>query len=129
MSSRWVPRRTTESPSRKERRTFASALCSTRSRISTQMALGDLWNRTLVYFGIAEEDEWDDDYAATEELERSYEERRANVRRLSPRKRDDPDDWTEAPQREEPRPTRLRRVDTAAPAGPAPASVHLVIPR
>ena len=93
------------------------------------MALGDLWNRTLVYFGIAEEDEWDDDYAATEELERSYEERRANVRRLSPRKRDDPDDWTEAPQREEPRPTRLRRVDTAARAGPAPASVHLVIPR
>ena len=93
------------------------------------MALGDLWNRTLVYFGIAEEDEWDDDYAATEELERSYEERRANVRRLSPRKRDDPDDWTETPQREEPRPTRLRRVDTPAPAGPAPASVHLVIPR
>jgi len=93
------------------------------------VALGDLWNRTLVYFGIAEEDEWDDDYAATEELERSYEERRANVRRLSPRKRDDPDDWTEAPQREEPRPTRLRRVDTPVPAGPAPASVHLVIPR
>ena len=95
------------------------------------MALGDLWNRTLVYFGIAEEDEWDDDYAATEELERSYEERRANVRRLSPRKREkDPDDWTEpAAQREEPRPARLRRVDTPSPAGPAPASVHLVIPR
>ena len=50
------------------------------------MALGDLWNRTLVYFGIAEEDEWDDDYAATEELERNYEERRANVRRLAPRR-------------------------------------------
>jgi cell division inhibitor SepF len=95
------------------------------------MALGDLWNRTLVYFGIAEEDEWDDDYAATEELERGYEERRANVRRLSPRKRDkDPDDWTEpAAQRAEPRPARLRRIDTPAPAGPAPASVHLVIPR
>ena len=85
------------------------------------MALGDLWNRTLVYFGIAEEDEWDDDYAATEELERSYEERRANVRRLSPRKRDkDPDDWTEpVAQREESRPARLRRIDTPSPAGPA----------
>ena len=94
------------------------------------MALGDLWNRTLVYFGIAEEDEWDDDYAATEELERSYEERRANVRRLSPRKRDrDPDDWTEPAQSVEPRPARLRRVDTPSPVGPAPASVHLVIPR
>ena len=94
------------------------------------MALGDLWNRTLVYFGIAEEDEWDDDYAATEELERSYEERRANVRRLSPRKRDrDPDDWTTPEQREEPPPARLRRIDNPAPAGPAPASVHLVVPR
>jgi cell division inhibitor SepF len=95
------------------------------------VAIGDLWNRTLVYFGIAEEDEWDDDYAATEELERSYEQQRANVRRLSPRRRDrDPDDWTAAsPPQEEPRPTRLRRVDAPAPAGPAPASVHLVVPR
>src|SRR5438874_8312404 len=129
MSSRWVPRRTTESPSRKERRTFASALCSTRSRISTQMALGDLWNRTLVYFGIAEEDEWDDDYAATEELERNYEERRANVRRLSPRRRErEADDWTEPAQRAEAR-ARLRRVEAPASVGPAPASVHLVVPR
>jgi|SRR5215211_3431224 len=97
------------------------------------MALGDLWNRTLVYFGIAEEDEWDDEYAANEELERTYEERRANVRRLSPRRREreTTDDWTQPPPpREEPRTTRLRRVDAPAPVvGPAPASVHLVIPR
>ena len=93
------------------------------------MALGDLWNRTLVYFGIAEEDEWDDDYAATEELERTYEEPRANVRRLSPRRRDgDADDWTQ-PKTVDERPARLRRVDSPAPAGPAPASVHLVVPR
>jgi cell division inhibitor SepF len=94
------------------------------------MALGDLWNRTLVYFGIAEEDEWDDDYAATEELERNYEQRRANVRRLTPRRRDrEFDDWTEpTQQRDEPR-TRLRRIDTPAPMGAAPASVHLVVPR
>ena len=94
------------------------------------MALGDLWNRTLVYFGIAEEDEWDDDYAATEELERNYEERRANVRRLSPRRRErEFDDWTEPAAQEEPTRTRLRRVDTPAAGGPAPASVHLVVPR
>ena len=94
------------------------------------MALGDLWNRTLVYFGIAEEDEWDDDYAATEELERSYEQQRANVRRLSPRRRErEPDDWTAPTQQVETRPTRLRRVDASAPVGPAPASVHLVVPR
>ena len=30
------------------------------------MGFADLWNRTLVYFGIAEEDEWDDEYAAEE---------------------------------------------------------------
>jgi cell division inhibitor SepF len=94
------------------------------------MALGDLWNRTLVYFGIAEEDEWDDDYAATEELERNYEERRANVRRLAPRRRErEFDDWTEPSAQQEPSRTRLRRVDTPAPVGPAPASVHLVVPR
>jgi cell division inhibitor SepF len=97
------------------------------------MALGDLWSRTLVYFGIAEEDEWDDDFAASEELERSYDERRAraNVRRISPRRRErEFDDWTEPTvQREEPR-ARLRRVDAPpAPVGPAPASVHLVVPR
>jgi cell division inhibitor SepF len=63
------------------------------------MGLGDLWNRTLVYFGIAEEydDAWDDDgYLTEEELEQSYAERSsANVRRLTPRsRRDEYDDWT-----------------------------------
>jgi cell division inhibitor SepF len=64
------------------------------------MGLGDLWNRTLVYFGIAEEydDAWDDDgYLTEDELEQSYAERpSANVRRLTPRGRsgDDYDDWT-----------------------------------
>ena len=63
------------------------------------MALGDLWNRTLVYFGIAEEDDdWDDEdgYIAEESLEQSYRER-PNVRRLTPRRRgQDFDDWTES---------------------------------
>ena len=52
------------------------------------MGFSDVWNRTLVYFGIAEEEDWDEDgYATNEELERSYSQRQANVRRLSPRKR------------------------------------------
>jgi cell division inhibitor SepF len=96
------------------------------------MALGDLWNRTLVYFGIAEEDEWDDDAAVEEELERSYEERRANVRRLAPRRRErDADDWTEATNETNAPRARLRRVDVPPAAGPAgaPTSVHLVVPR
>ncbi len=63
------------------------------------MGLGDLWNRTLVYFGIAEEydDAWDDDgYATEEELGQSYADRpNTNVRRLTPRAgRDEYDDWT-----------------------------------
>ena len=46
------------------------------------MGVGNVWNRALVYFGIAEEDEyWDDDYSAETSLERSYSER-PNVRRL-----------------------------------------------
>ena len=60
------------------------------------MAFADVWNRTLVYFGIAEEDdEWDEDgYVTEEELERTYSER-PNVRRLTPRRGQDFDDWTD----------------------------------
>ena len=97
------------------------------------MAFADLWNRTLVYFGIAEEDEeWDEEgYLANEELERTYAER-PNVRRLAPRRRRDFDDWTDpepeaertAVLRAAPGP-RLRGVDSA----PSAVRVHLVLPR
>ena len=62
------------------------------------MGFADVWSRTLVYFGIAEEDDWDEDgYATNEELERSYGAReRANVRRLQPRRGRDFDDWTDS---------------------------------
>jgi len=111
------------------------------------MALGDLWNRTLVYFGIAEEDEdWDDDdgYAAEESLEQSYRER-PNVRRLTPRRRGhDFDDWTESesdagPQRSaavrsaarQARPVAVERERPRIEALPSASSVrvHLVLPR
>src|SRR6476619_4914510 len=77
------------------------------------MGFADVWNRTLVYFGIAEEDEdWDEDgYVTNEELERSYSER-PNVRRLSPRRRrNEFEDWTdpEPPAPERSRPLRERR--------------------
>jgi (1->4)-alpha-D-glucan 1-alpha-D-glucosylmutase len=61
------------------------------------MGFADVWNRTLVYFGIAEEeDDWDEDgYLTEEDLERTYSER-PNVRRLTPRGRQqDFDDWTD----------------------------------
>src|SRR2546423_9507989 len=81
----------------------------------SRMGLGDVWNRTLVYFGIAEEDEdWDEDgYATDEELQRSYERERANVRRLQPRRRErDFDDWSDADER--PSPARLRAAGRAS---------------
>jgi cell division inhibitor SepF len=94
------------------------------------MGFADLWNRTLVYFGIAEEDEWDDDYAAEQELERSYQER-PNVRRLAPRRRErEFDDWTDAAnERTQVVRPRLRGIEAAPSRTGAPATVHLVIPR
>ena len=60
------------------------------------MGFGDVWNKTLVYFGIAEEEDWDEDgYVTDEDLQRSYAER-PNVRRLAPRRRErEFDDWTD----------------------------------
>jgi cell division inhibitor SepF len=97
------------------------------------MGFSDVWNRTLVYFGIAEDEEWDEDgYATNEELERTYGAReRANVRRLQPRRGRDFDDWSDpepAAASAEPRPsTRLRGVDAVPSA--ASVKVHLVLPR
>ena len=103
------------------------------------MGFSDVWNRTLVYFGIAEDEEWDEDGLETqEELEREYRSRstRQNVRRL-PRRRE-PEGWSEdsagveaAPaavatsssSSRSSRPTRLRSADTSR------TSVHLVLPR
>ena len=110
------------------------------------MGFAEVWNRTLVYLGIAEEDDdWDEDgYVTEEELEGRYRER-PNVRRLAPRRsaRPEYDDWTDPsgtdvspsdrtavtqadrPERAERSERRLRSVD----ALPSAAKVHLVIPR
>src|SRR5688500_6608805 len=90
------------------------------------MGFSDLWNRTLVYFGIAEDEEWDDDVMQTnEEPQESHRRRdRQNVRRLPSSA--DGDEWDSddaQPSRRE-RSSRLRSV-----SAPAPAKVHLVAPR
>ncbi len=96
------------------------------------MAFGDLWSRTLVYFGIAEDEEWDDDSLETSEqqLEERYRRRdRQNVRRLPSSA--EAQGWeseesavaASQPTRRE-RSSRLRSV-----SAPAPAKVHLVVPR
>jgi len=116
------------------------------------VSFGDLWNRTLVYFGIAEEDDDyydDEDFSEAEEsLEQSYRER-PNVRRLTPRRRSSTyDDWTEsaeaepAPVPRASRPSAAERAQAArtvraasavrhmaAVPNPGAVRVHLVLPR
>jgi cell division inhibitor SepF len=111
-----------------------------RSNISPGMGFADVWNKTLVYFGIAEEEEWDEDgYLTDEELRAAYAER-PNVRRLAPRRRSQEfDDWTDpepaaqrtsvlrpSPQQRETAPRRLRGVESIASPN---VKVHLVLPR
>jgi len=89
------------------------------------MGFSELWSRTLVYFGIAEDEEWDEDgYVTNEQLEESYRQRdRQNVRRLP--SAPEADEWApEEPHRGRRQAARLRTVDP----GP-PAKVHLVVPR
>jgi cell division inhibitor SepF len=103
------------------------------------MGFADVWNRTLVYFGIAEEEDWDEDgYLTDEELQRVYADR-PNVRRLAPRRsrREEFDDWTDPEPsaatartsilRPAPEPRRLRGVEPMPGAGSV--RVHLVLPR
>jgi cell division inhibitor SepF len=97
------------------------------------MGFADVWNRTLVYFGIAEEEDWDEDgYATQEELERSYGER-PNVRRLAPRRRHGQfDDWSEGDTASSARTGILRstsRVRGVEAVPSASIQVHLVVPR
>ena len=101
------------------------------------MGLGDVWSRALVYFGIVEEDEyWDEEaYAAEEELERTYDRDRQNVRRISPRsrQREEFEDWSDpdagggsGAQTAVARQTSSRRLEAVAGAA---VKVHLVVPR
>jgi cell division inhibitor SepF len=93
------------------------------------MGFTDVWNKTLVYFGIAEEEDWDEEgYVTDEDLQRTYAER-PNVRRLSPRRRErELDDWTD-PQPAVNDRTEVLRPRVAALPTPASVRVHLVIPR
>jgi cell division inhibitor SepF len=108
------------------------------ANIGGAMALSDVWARTLVYFGIAEEDDWDDEgYLTEDELADPYAQQ--NVRRLPARRsrRDHDDDWTDPePDADAQRTSMLRpqsssrRVRNLEPVrGPGTSRVHLVLPR
>jgi cell division inhibitor SepF len=94
------------------------------------MGLGDSWHKVAVYFGLAEDEEYDEDetLAPHEELERSYQER-PNVRKLdSGRGRSDYDDiFTEEPRR---RSSSSQQVVRAVEPARAPrVEVHLLVPK
>ena len=92
------------------------------------MGFSDLWSRTLVYFGIAEDEEWEDDVETSEQqLEESYRRRdRHNVRRLPSTVEDE--GW-ESEESASPPPRRERSSRLRSVSSPAPAKVHLVAPR
>jgi cell division inhibitor SepF len=102
------------------------------------MAFRDTWHRTMVYFGLAEDDEYDDEiepepYAEPEtQLEDRYRER-PNVRRLSARRRrDEIDDIFADEPAAERRTSVLRSVSGARGAngrGGGDVRVHLVVPK
>jgi cell division inhibitor SepF len=101
------------------------------------MAFRDTWHRTLVYFGLAEDDAYDDDlepYSEPEaELRESYSDR-PNVRKLSSRRRrDEFDDIFADDATSERRTTSLRPVSGGrAPNGRGAGGdvrVHFVAPK
>jgi cell division inhibitor SepF len=115
---------------------MSERIADDRSTIRATMSFADVWNKTLVYFGIAEEEDWDEDgYLTDEDLQRAYAER-PNVRRLAPRRRrEEFDDWTDPEPaaaartsvlRPAPEPRRLRGVESMPSAS---VKVHLVLPR
>jgi cell division inhibitor SepF len=101
------------------------------------MGFSDLWSRTLVYFGIAEEEEWDDDgYPTTEHIaEYGRDSDRPNVRRLPGAA--EANEWSAEEEAAPARSRRSRRESQATAPPPrlrsvdpgAPAKVHLVVPR
>ncbi len=99
------------------------------------MALGDIWHKTMVYFGIAEETEIYDEetLAPHEELEQSYRER-PNVKKIerdsraSRRRQADFDDiFPDGDNFRNQRTTVIRPVPP--PPERQPVKVHLVVPK
>ena len=107
------------------------------------MALRDSWHRTLVYFGLAEEDDhhgyddYEDDYVEEDEFDnrRGRRSREANVRRLPTSRRSRHDEIDDIFADDDPMPSRgggrgNRALRSVAGGGDGDdVQVHLVIPR
>lgn len=93
------------------------------------MGLGDSWHKMMIYFGVAEDEEYIDDeetLAPQRELERSYEER-PNVRKLQ-RPGRGRSEYDEIFAEEAPR-AMPRVVQPMEPVRPTRVEVHLVVPK
>jgi cell division inhibitor SepF len=103
------------------------------------MGLANVWERALVYFGIADDEDWDDD-AYYEDEEPAPDPYGRNVRQLPARRSRSnyDDDWTDpepSPSAQRTSVLRPRLTDQRAPRnleavrGPGTSQVHLVLPR
>ena len=99
------------------------------------MALRDTWHRTLMYFGLADDEEYEEDLEPYEqpevEAQHAYSDRSQNVRRLSSRRRRDEFDdiFAEDPEAER-RTASLRPVGSGRGNGRGGADrVHFVAPK
>jgi len=95
------------------------------------MGLGDSWHKVMIYFGISDDEEYDDEetLAPPEELERSYQDR-PNVRKLSRSSRGRQADYDDIFADEPPaRPQRAGVVRPIEAPRPQRVEVHLVIPK
>ena len=98
------------------------------------MALRDTWHKTLVYFGLAEEEDPRYEPVREPEPEAELEDRyrdRPNVRRLQRRRRDEIDDIFADDSRSSGRETRVQRpvAGNGRGGGGGDIQVHLVVPR
>jgi cell division inhibitor SepF len=115
---------------------YAGKTCS-HSNPQTDMAFRDTWHRTLVYFGLAEDEAYEDDlepYSEPEvQMQDSYRDR-PTVRRLdTPRsrrgRRDEFDDIFGGDEYEDRRTTVLRPVATAPRGRNGDIRMHFVAPK
>jgi cell division inhibitor SepF len=102
------------------------------ANLQSIMAFRDTWHRTLVYFGLAEDEAYDEDlepYTEPEvEMQDSYRDR-PNVRRLSTRKRREDFDDIFADEPGDRRTTSLRPVGGRANGRGTDVRVHFVEPK
>jgi cell division inhibitor SepF len=98
------------------------------------MALGGMWHRTLVYFGLADEDDdYEDETLATQpDIESTYRER-ASVRKIDRSRRRQSSDFDDIFSDDDYRRSQPRPAAPVRPLAPvaeqSPVRVHLVMPK